>query len=1234
MKKIALILFLAFSMMQSYGQDYLISFTGSGLSSTVDSVWVINLIRNDSLLIGGQDTLHLKPNVGITETEAGKHKITIFPNPMSNASTIAFFCQFPGSAHLEIFDIAGKSLIQTNQMLSQGWHSFEVSGLNSGVYLVKVNTGEHFSGFRLVSIANLDAKVNLKYLGAKGEVEFSPPFKNTNTFVEMLYYSGERIVLKGMSGEHARVITMIPNQNEAIDFEFIECMDFDGNHYPVVTIGDQTWMAENLAYLPSVSPSVEGSETMPHFYVYDFEGTNVDDAKATENYRNYGVLYNLSAAKSACPQGWHLPGDAEWSQLLLFLDPNANPNMVSEPESYIAGGNLKSTLTSPVPHPRWDIPNSEAFNSAGFSGFPGGYRSGNNFFNHLGYTGMWWSATHLSNNVAWNRAVTSLNGEIFREQRLTSTGLSVRCVLGSGPQSIEPEGAGTETNPYLIQNLGNLYWMSVECSNGNNFTGKYFLQIANIDASPTVSWFEGAGWEPIHDFHGFYDGQDHVIESLHINRPLDYYVGLFGIISGAKITNLRIENADITGFRLVAGLAGQVSEHSYISYIIVENINLNIINRHGGGVAGYVDNSSVFRCASSGEITRGNNYDWNSIGGLIGYIINSTVVNECFSTANVTSAAHNTYGGLIGSVAYGCEVNNSYARGSVIGSNAMAGGLIGELYNEANLGQVENCFSTGLVSAPGDYVGGFLGHYTQSNCIENFWDIQASNQASSPCATGLTTVQMKTQSTFINAGWDFEQIWNKDGVTNDGYPFLRWQTQLPDLPSVITAMITDITDNDAIGGGTVVDEGSSVVTARGLVWSTSENPTLESNLGTTIDGGGWGAFDSDISELTPSTVYYVRAYATNSFGTFYGGQKSFITISTPLSIEPEGLGTEANPYLIQNLGNLYWMSVECSNGNNFDGKHFLQIANIDASPTVSWFEGKGWKSIHDFHGSYDGQGHVIESLHINRPLDYNVGLFGLISGARITDVRIENADITGFRIVGGLASQVFENSYISYIIVENINLNIINRHGGGVAGYVDNSSVFRCSSSGEITRGNNYDWNSIGGLIGYIINSAVVNECFSTANVTSAAHNTYGGLIGSVALGCEVNNSYARGSVIGANAMAGGLIGELYNEANLGQVENCFSTGLVSAPGGYVGGFLGHYTQSNCIENFWDIQASNQASSPCATGLTTVQMKTQSTFINAGWDFEQIWDIDGVINDGYPFLRWQIDSRKIWSNTH
>jgi len=125
-------------------------------------------------------------------------------------------------------------------------------------------------------------------------------------------------------------------------------------------------------------------------------------------------------------------------------------------------------------------------------------------------------------------------------------------------------------------------------------------------------------------------------------------------------------------------------------------------------------------------------------------------------------------------------------------------------------------------------------------------------------------------------------------------------TSNPSLPTVTTSALTGVTATSATGGGNVSSDGGAPVTARGVCWSTSPNPTLSHQH--TTNGTGTGSFTSTLTGLTANTTYHVRAYATNAVGTAYGSDVTFTTPSTTtlrtltLTVSPSGSGTVAtNP---------------------------------------------------------------------------------------------------------------------------------------------------------------------------------------------------------------------------------------------------------------------------------------------------------------------------------------------------
>jgi len=199
----------------------------------------------------------------------------------------------------------------------------------------------------------------------------------------------------------------------------------DNNHYDVVKTGKQIWMGENLKYLPSVVGPGTGSRTTPYYYVYGYDGTDVNDAKAEANYANYGVLYNWPAAmngaasstanpsgvQGVCPTGWHLPSDAEWTQLTDYLGGTS-----------IAGGKLKETGTT-----HWNSPNTGATNETGFTALPGGFRDADGTFGRVGSYGFWWSATEGAGS-AWYRFVYYSDSNVYSFDTGKEAVFSVRCV--------------------------------------------------------------------------------------------------------------------------------------------------------------------------------------------------------------------------------------------------------------------------------------------------------------------------------------------------------------------------------------------------------------------------------------------------------------------------------------------------------------------------------------------------------------------------------------------------------------------------------------------------------------------------------------------------------------------------------------------------------------------------------------------------------------------------------------
>lgn len=164
----------------------------------------------------------------------------------------------------------------------------------------------------------------------------------------------------------------------------------DGQTYGTVQIGNQTWMAENLNF-----------KTESESWCYDNLFLNCE---------RYGRLYSWQAALSACPPGWHLPSDSEWTQLINHLGAER-----------VAGGKLKSTSL-------WNHPNTGANNSSRFTALPGGSRDTYGSFKLIVNNGFWWSSSEFSSTRAWHRYMVFNTGGVTRSSYDKSHGFSVRCV--------------------------------------------------------------------------------------------------------------------------------------------------------------------------------------------------------------------------------------------------------------------------------------------------------------------------------------------------------------------------------------------------------------------------------------------------------------------------------------------------------------------------------------------------------------------------------------------------------------------------------------------------------------------------------------------------------------------------------------------------------------------------------------------------------------------------------------
>jgi uncharacterized protein (TIGR02145 family) len=441
MMKRLLFLIVIFCALKTNAQNYLISFAGNGASETVSSVKVENLTKGTNLTLNGTDILRLTITTGINSIEDKQSSdLKIYPNPMTDNATLEFFPPVEGNAIISVCDMTGKTVVQIQNYLENSRQDFLLSGLRKGFYFINVKGNNYQYSNKLVSNGKSNGtlildKVNnvTQAVDKNSEKTYTKGIKGN---VDMAYTIGDRLKFTGISGNYSTVKTDIPTGDKTITFNFIACTDEDGNNYPIVEIGSQIWMAQNLKTkkfkdgtdIPLVSDAVAWDDLQSPGYCW----YNNDEAS---NKDTYGALYSGWAvwSEKLCPAGWVVPSNEDWTILTTFLGGLS-----------VAGGKLKETGFY-----HWSSPNTGATNETGFTALPGGVRDDKSafsgltdncyfwiysepFYNPIGRPDIWTFFRYFTSN--YGGVYQSINGPSGETDTLyVNNGLSVRCKLGSLP---------------------------------------------------------------------------------------------------------------------------------------------------------------------------------------------------------------------------------------------------------------------------------------------------------------------------------------------------------------------------------------------------------------------------------------------------------------------------------------------------------------------------------------------------------------------------------------------------------------------------------------------------------------------------------------------------------------------------------------------------------------------------------------------------------------------------------
>jgi uncharacterized protein (TIGR02145 family) len=416
---------IVFCSLQANAQTYSVSFSGTGLST----VKVQNLTTGVIVDVPVGDVLLLSITTGIPEVNNLRFSgLKVYPNPMTDKTTLEILPPLAGNASISVCDITGKVLTQYKGYVENYIQEFSLSGIKNGLHIITVQGNGYQFSEKLLSNGKSTGTANIvkisNYIKAVAEKKPIMNSKGIKVYVNMNYTTNDRLKYTAVSGNNKTVMTDIPTADKTVTFTFTECKDGDNNYYPVVQIGTQLWMEENLK-----TTKYNDGTSIPNITDYTAwkqltTGAYSDYDNIPANSTTYGRLYNWytvdnnqatklasNGGKNVCPTSWHVPSNVEWTTFTNFFGGEGAP--------FNIGVQLRETGTT-----HW-VPNTRSNNLKGFTALPGGCNFGAYF--NIGTDGYWWSSTQYS-SWAWFRHLSYDFDGIYSSYIEMGQGYSVRCV--------------------------------------------------------------------------------------------------------------------------------------------------------------------------------------------------------------------------------------------------------------------------------------------------------------------------------------------------------------------------------------------------------------------------------------------------------------------------------------------------------------------------------------------------------------------------------------------------------------------------------------------------------------------------------------------------------------------------------------------------------------------------------------------------------------------------------------
>ena len=466
MKKFLLLVCMIACCIAAFAQSVTLTFTAKDAANNyvqLNRVVITNLTKGWQETIYWPDTtLTMQNGTGIADVETRRGTSLQLsqnnPNPFTGTTEVSLMVAEEDEVMLDIADVNGK-IVGTYRMRPQvGTHQFRITLSTAGTYVMTARQNGQISSIKMVCNGGGDGN-RIEYTGVvethgraslpSSQPKNGPKYTTTRpfNFGDQMEYVGYAVINGSeMESDH---ISQVQNASQSFVLQFdvsqaqdgqpcpgaATVTDIDGNTYNTVQIGNQCWMKENLRttrYANGVNIPMGStySYTDPYRYAPDNNSSNVS---------TYGYLYNWSAVmhgasssssnpsgvQGICPNGWHVPSDAEWTQLTDYVGSQTQFQCDN------SSGNIAKALASTT---GWNSDastcavgnNSSTNNATGFSALPAGYGSGN--YGNFGYAAKFWSATESSYGFAYYRRLYYNDADVGRYDDNEYNGFSVRCV--------------------------------------------------------------------------------------------------------------------------------------------------------------------------------------------------------------------------------------------------------------------------------------------------------------------------------------------------------------------------------------------------------------------------------------------------------------------------------------------------------------------------------------------------------------------------------------------------------------------------------------------------------------------------------------------------------------------------------------------------------------------------------------------------------------------------------------